>query len=119
MPSPTLAASVSTRWGCVHVRGTVAYDKSQLTAHRRLVESVGGEAITYGFDADRLLVSAGSMTIGSRPDCGLRESRTIGCVSDRITPNPYGQRERIEVTCNERRPSGPRAGRGGPGAGAA
>jgi RHS repeat-associated protein len=91
---------VSTRWDGPRVGGTVAYDTSQLTANRRLTETVEGVPVTYVFDPDRLLVSAGSMSITSRPDSGLRDSRTLGCISELVTPNSYGERGHLEVTCN-------------------
>lgn len=91
---------VSTHWDSDWIRGTVAYDRSQITSGRVVTETVCGTPVQYRFDSDRLLTQAGAMTVAHRPDTGLRESRTIGCVADLVVANAYGDRDSLSASCN-------------------
>lgn len=81
------------------VSGTVAYDRQEFTAQRRITETVAaGYPVTYAYDRDHLLVSAGALSIVNDPANGSRTARTIGSVAESVLYNPYGDAQTVTTT---------------------
>jgi RHS repeat-associated protein len=94
-PGSTLAYAydgallASTTWS-----GTVAgsVGRTYDTNFRITEQTVnGGNLITFGYDNDSLLTSAGAETIARRTDNGLISATSLGSVTDSRTYNPFGE----------------------------
>ncbi|NOK20531.1 hypothetical protein HMI50_26250 [Corallococcus carmarthensis] len=74
------------------VRGSIQY--SHDADFRVATSAVNGEPpVTYAYDLDGLLVSAGALTLSRRGDNGLIEGTRLGSVSTVETSNGYGELE--------------------------
>lgn len=71
------------------VAGTITYgyDNNLLLTS----ETVNGTAITFGRDADDLLIRAGALTLERDPETGFLTGTTLGSISDLITYTEYGE----------------------------
>lgn len=56
-----------------------------------------GNTVSYGYDDDGLLTSAGALTISRDEQNGLITGSSIGSVSDSITYNSFGELERYQA----------------------
>ena len=56
----------------------------------------GGTSVTRGYDADRLLVSVGPMTLTRNPTNGMVTGTTLGVVTDAYTYDGYGECHRLQ-----------------------
>jgi RHS repeat-associated protein len=64
-------------------------------------ESVtGGQTISFGYDNDDLLTSAGAMSITRDPATGFVTGTTLGSISESRTYNAYGAEQTYTVTAN-------------------
>ncbi|MBI2570336.1 MAG: RHS repeat protein [Candidatus Schekmanbacteria bacterium] len=83
------ALPVRTAWTGA-VSGTVARDFDD--DFRVTSENVnGGSAISFGYDGDGLLTSAGALALARDPESGLVTATSFGSVADTITHNAYGE----------------------------
>ncbi len=81
------------------VAGSVAYDRSQYTSARRITETIdGGLPVTYAYDRDQRLVSAGALSIVNDPGNGTRRSRAVGGVSESVLYNGHGDPGTVTTT---------------------
>jgi YD repeat-containing protein len=56
-------------------------------------ETYGGQTISYGYDNDDLLTSAGAMTITRDPSTGFVSGATLGSVTESRTYNAFGEEQ--------------------------
>jgi RHS repeat-associated protein len=57
----------------------------------------GADAIAYGYDADELLTSAGSMSLTPDPVSGFLTSMTLGTVTETLSYNLFGELASLDV----------------------
>src|ERR1051326_6890880 len=70
------------------ISGTLAYTyNSDLRVGS---ESINGVSVAFGYDADGLLTSAGSLTLTRNPQNGLLIGTALGTVSDSVTYDDFG-----------------------------
>jgi RHS repeat-associated protein len=75
--------------------------KTYDSSFRLSSESVtGGQAISFGYDNDDLLTSAGAMTITRDPATGFVTGTTLGAISESRTYDPFGAEQTYTVTAN-------------------
>lgn len=90
---------IATKILSAEVSGTVVYDRQEFTAQRRITETVAaGYPITYAYDRDHQLVSAGALSIVNDPANGARTARTIGSVAESVLYNAYGDTQTVTTT---------------------
>jgi RHS repeat-associated protein len=83
------ALLTKTRWaGTVSGEVDFAYDNDFRVTSMRVN---GGEPITLEYDADSLLVKAGSLSLSHRAENGLLVGSTLGGVSDSLIYNGFGE----------------------------
>ncbi|NLW49119.1 MAG: RHS repeat protein, partial [Firmicutes bacterium] len=56
-----------------------------------------GNTVSYGYDDDGLLTSAGSLTISRDAQNGMMTGSTIGSVSDSVTYNGFGELQQYQA----------------------
>jgi RHS repeat-associated protein len=71
------------------VTGTVSWEYDD--SFRVMNESVGGQAVAFGYDSDSLLTSAGSMTVTRHPQHGLVTATALGNTMSSLSNTPQGE----------------------------
>ncbi len=81
------------KWSGAQV-GTVSYVYD--TDFRGASLSVNNTPVSYTYDKDSLLVSAGALTLSRRPDNGFLVGTSLGTLSSTVTHTPYGEMDTME-----------------------
>lgn len=68
------------------------------TAFRASRVVIGGEAVSYSYDQDDLIVKAGDLALTRSPETGLIAATSLGAVATSITYNDFGELASVSTT---------------------